>query len=423
MSARARSAVALAALLLIPVAASASGGLDATFGDGGVAYSSSPLNGAAASGDSVAEDAAGGIVVAGVATDSTASPHITVWRLNANGRVDSAFGRGGAGTSAEIGWAWNATLDGRGRLLAAGIKSVFPKPSLRAVLERWNPDGARDAGFASGGRAEAQSPFGGFVAEGGAVATDGASILLAGQGGDDARRLIPAVWRLNSDGAFTAATSSASAVRLSTPDGTADARVSALIPRVEGGWWAAGSLDWRRLALWRLKADGSVDWDFASAGLALSDGVGRAVSEDGSGGVWVAGFADQGLGKERREFAVLAHFQADGSTVSWTTLDVPGMRDREAFALVRAVDGRLFVGGYADSGERPVRACLWALKPDGTPDLRFGRGGVLLLPLIAGGEERIYALALDAHGRLLAAGMSSDAKGRFRRAVWRFTTR
>ena len=196
-----------------------------------------------------------------------------------------------------------------------------------------------------------------------------------------------------------------------------------LIPRAEGGWWAAGSLDWRRLALWRLKADGSVDWDFASTGLALSNGVGRALAEDGSGGVWAAGFTDQGLGKDRRELAVLAHFQADGSTVSWTTLDIPGMRDREAFALVRASDGRLFLAGYADTGSRPVRACVWALKPDGTPDRRFGRGGVLLLPPIAGGEERIYALALDKEGRLLASGISSGDKGRFRRAVWRFTTR
>lgn len=423
MSGRARRAAALAALLLTPAAASARGGLDASFGRGGVAYSSSSLDGSAASGYAVLPDARGGILVAGVATDSTASPHMAVWRLLENGAPDSAYGRGGAGYSAELGWAWGGALDARGRLLAVGIKAAYGKASTRAVLERWSADGARDAGFGAGGRIEAESPFGGAIAEGGAVGTGAEGVLLAGQASDDARRMIPAVWRLKEDGSFETGVSSQSARRLTVPDGYGDARVSALIPAAAGGWWAAGGLDWRRLALWRLNADGSLDWDFGAGGLALSDGVGRALAEDGRGGVWAAGFAYRGLGKEHRELAVLAHFAADGSTTSWKALDASGLRDREAFALVRAPDGRLFAGGYADSGARPVRACVWALTPDGLPDRRFGRRGVLLLPAVPGGEERVYALALDAKGRLLAAGISRDAKGFYRRAVWRFATR
>jgi uncharacterized delta-60 repeat protein len=423
MNARLGRAAALLIPLLLPSAASAAGGLDDSFGSGGVSYSSSPLNGSAAAGYSVSEDASGRITAAGMASDSTASPHIAVWRLTRRGEPDKAFGRGGVVCAPEVGWAWSAARDARGRLLAAGIKAVYPKPSTRAVFERWNADGTRDAAFGAAGRVEAESPYGGAVAEGGAAAAGAEGVLLAGQASDTARRMIPAVWLLKDDGTYSAATSSASVRRPTVPDGVGDARVWTLIPRAAGGWWAAGALDWRRLALWRLKPDGSPDWDFGSGGLALSDGVGRALAEDGQGGVWAAGFAYRGLGKSHREQAVLAHFAADGSTTSWTSLDAEGRLDREAFALVRAPDGRLFLGGYADEGSRPVSACVWALTADGLPDRGFGRDGVLLLPGPKDGEERIYALALDAKGRLLAAGISRDAKGRYRRAVWRFLTR
>ncbi len=421
-----RAAAAAFLLTLLPAAASARGGLDASFGKGGVALAWSPVGGSAAAGYGAAVDADGRVLVAGAVTDSTGTPHMAVWRFTADGAPDETYGRGGVSVSTEPGWAWGLALDARGRALTPGLKAIYGKASTRAVLERRAVDGARDADFNGGGRAEAEGPFGGFMAEGGAVAAgrDG-TILLVGQAADGARRMRPAAWRLDDGGAFSAGVSSASARRLSVPEDAGDARVSALSARAAGGWWAAGALDWRRLALWRLTADGSVDWDFGAGGLALSDGVGRALAPDGADGVWAAGFAYSGVGKEHRESAVLAHFAADGSTTSWTSLPVPGLRDREAFALVRAPDGRLFAAGYADDGGLPVRACLWALRPDGRLDARFGRGGVLVLPATGPkSEARVYALALDARGRLLAAGLSrADPKAARRLAVWRLKTR
>ncbi|NNN06414.1 MAG: delta-60 repeat domain-containing protein [Elusimicrobia bacterium] len=422
-----RRAAALAVLpLLLPAAAAARGGLDPSFGKDGVALAWSPIGGSAAAGYGVAADAAGRVVVAGAVTDSTGTPHIAVWRFSGRGAPDADYGRDGVSVSTEPGWAWGLTLDARGRALTPGLKAIFGKASTRAVLERRTLDGARDPAFAGGGRVEAEGPFGGFTAEGGAcaVARDG-TILLAGQAADGARRMRPAAWVLDDRGRFSTGVSSTSARRLSAPEGAADARVSALIARAAGGWWATGALDWRALALWRLAADGSPDWDFGAGGLALSAGVGRALAEDGADGVWAAGFAYSGVAKAHRESAVLAHFAADGSTTSWTSLPAPGLRDREAFALVRAPDGRLFAAGYADDGALPVRACVWALRPDGSLDARFGRGGVLVLPATGPrSEARVYALALDARGRLLAVGLSrADPKAARRLAVWRVNAR
>ncbi len=412
-----RRAAAAALAFFWPCAAGAAARLDRSFGAGGRVLVSPPVGARAAAGYGVSADE-DGLVVAGVVVDSSGVPHMASWRFLSDGKIDFAYGRGGVSLSPEAGWAWSSALDGEGRLLAAGIKAVFGKASAAAVLERRARFGALDAGFGRGGRAEARDPFGGVVVEGGAVASDGREILLAGQASAPDRTMRPTLWRLDEAGAFEGGSSTAAARPLSVPDGVFDARVSALAPRA-GGWWAAGALDWSKLALWKLGPDGAPDWNFGAGGLALSSGVGRAVLDDGAGGAWAAGFLYQVEGKAKRERAVLAHFAADGSTVSWASLAAPGL-DREAFALARGSDGRLFLAGYADGGKFPVRACVWSRRPDGSADRRFGRDGALILPGPKDGEERVYALGVDSRGRLLAAGLSSEGPGRPRRlAVWR----
>jgi uncharacterized delta-60 repeat protein len=419
---RARAAFAL--LLALPGAARARGGLDSSFGARGVVYSTSPFDGAAA-GYGVAEDAEGRVVAAGVVTDSSGTPHVAVWRFRADGTPDPGFGRGGVAISTETGWAWGLQLDARGRALIAGINAVYGKGSTRAVLERFLADGGRDPAFGGGGRVLLESPGGGVLAEGGAAAAadPAGGAVVVGQGSDASRRMRAYAWRLRDDGSRDPALGPDGARELAGPGDAADARVFALRRLADGGWLAAGTWGWTRLALWRLARDGSPARGYGAGGVALSDGVGRSIVEDGAGGAWVAGFAYEGAGKTRQERAVLARFAADGSTTAWISLEAVGLRDREAFAVARRPDGGLLAAGYADAGRYPVRAALWALSADGEPDRRFGRGGALVLPASDGGEERIYALGLDARGRALATGLSRDASGRRRLAVWRFTAR
>lgn len=417
---------ALAGILLFPAAASARGGPDRSFGARGVQISSDPAGGKAAAGYGIVEDAEKRLIVAGVATDAAGVPHFALWRFLGDGRPDADFGRGGVAVSTETGWAWSLTLDARGRAVAAGIMAVYGTPSRAAPVERFLPDGRRDPAFGAGGRVELRSPLGGSSAEGGAVAAaEGGGLVVGGEATDAGRAVHAVVWKLAEDGALDASFGTAGAVRLPQPEGSREARVSALRRLPDGGWLASGTIDWKGLALWRISAGGKIRAEFGSGGLALSDGVGRGIAEDGAGGAWVAGFSyDTSESTVAVERANLSRFALDGSTRSAAVLDADAFRDREAFALARASDGALYLAGYADAGRRPVFACVWGLTSAGAPDRRFGRRGVLVLPGSApGGEDRLYALALDSDGRLIAAGLSRDERGRRSLAVWRVKTR
>ncbi|MCX5797246.1 MAG: hypothetical protein NTY77_17280 [Elusimicrobia bacterium] len=413
---------ALAGLLLLPAATAAGGGPDRAFGARGVRISPDPIGGRDAAGYGIVEDSEKRLVVAGVVMDSSGVPHMALWRFRGDGRPDSAYGRGGVAVSTEAGWAWGLALDARGRAAAAGSMSAHGKPSAGAPVERFLADGRRDPSFGCGGRVVLRSPLGGPVAEAGAAAlAEDGGVLVGGHAGDRTDGVRAALWRLKEDGALDTRFGTGGALLLPGPPGQAEPRVSALHRLPDGDWLAAGTFGWKELALWRVSADGKLRAGFGSGGLARSDGAGRGIADDGAGGAWVGGFsyaAAQSTATVER--AVLARFAADGSTRSLAVLDAGPFRDREAFAVVRAGDGRLFLSGYADSGRRPVSACLWGLTSDGVPDRRFGRAGVLLLPGSApGGEDRIYALTLDSEGRLIAAGLSRDADGRRSLAVWR----
>jgi uncharacterized delta-60 repeat protein len=107
-----------------------SGGLDPSFGLGGIA-----IDHGAAGGDgndeasSVILDAQGRILVAGWSRSSNGTGDMTIWRFNTDGSRDLTFGSGGVvthdGAAAGSGWedGEDITLDGQGRILVAGFGS------------------------------------------------------------------------------------------------------------------------------------------------------------------------------------------------------------------------------------------------------------------------------------------------------------
>ena len=394
--------------------------LDAGFGAGGVALSTSPLGGEVAVGYGVAAGAAGRILVAGVLSDAAGIFRLAVWRLAADGAEDPSFGRGGFAASPGPDWGWAMAVDADGRILVAGISGSDWRTSPAAVLRRFLPDGRPDAGFGEGGRAAAASPLGGAMADGSAVAVDAAGgILVAGAAADSSSRTHAVAWRFLPDGRPDPRFGTGGAAVLPQPEKTETAGAWAL-RRGEDGWLAAGTIDWRDLALWKFSDAGEPVPGFGRGGLATGRGIGRGILQDDAG-IWVGGFAYVREGESVvEEQALLSRFTARGASdagrasAGETTLSGGAWPHRESFAIVRSTQGWLFLGGYA--GDRGlVRAAVWKLAADGR-----GTPEVLVLPNAAGGkEDRIYALALDDAGRLLAAGFSRGADGKMRRAVWR----
>src|SRR5947209_9805228 len=136
------------------------GTLDTSFGTQGrtIAAFTNFIN----SPNSAALQTDGKIVVAGVATsaDGTLS-EFAIARFNANGGLDSSFGKGGKVTTNFVGVqpggvsnpATVILIQTDGKILVGGSASRCAKCTTRVALARYNADGTLDAGFGSSGKA------------------------------------------------------------------------------------------------------------------------------------------------------------------------------------------------------------------------------------------------------------------------------
>jgi uncharacterized delta-60 repeat protein len=91
------------------------------------------------------------------------------------------------------------------------------------------------------------------------------------------------------------------------------------------------------------------------------------------------------------------------------TVDGIGDKANEAVnAMVVQPDGKVVVGGWAESAATGRDFALARLNKDGSLDEGFGVGGKVVTSLKAG-DDVIYALALQPDGKIVAAGQTPDA--------------
>ncbi len=383
----------------------------------------SPLGGQVAVGYGALIDAKGRAVVAGVASDARESYFPAVWRFSGFGRLDKSFGTRGFAALGEEGWAWSVARDPRGRIVLAGFTGKHWKTARRAFAARLLPDGSADGSFGKGGVRLLPSPAGGEHAAAFAVAplSDG-SVLVAGSASDEEGRVRASVWKLRPDGSLDPKFGERGTALLPSPEGSGETRANTLLP-LDGRIFVAGHADWKRLAVWRLLADGSLDPGFGRAGLTLTPhGMGRGLLPAGTGGLWVAGFryirADGD--KVVREEVVLSRllpdgrpdteFGPDGALLLRSQGEV---KNQESFAIAES-GGRLHLAGYVGIGDA-VRAALWSFGPAGKP-----LGPVRILPGSRDGrEDRAFAVVGHPGGGVLATGLSKDGRGRRSLAIWR----
>lgn len=163
-------------------------------------------------------------------------------------------------------------------------------------------------------------------------------------------------------------------------------------------------------AVARYDANGTLDATFDGDGVAITNvggfGLPTAIAIDGTGRIVVGGSTLTPWG-----FTV-ARYNPDGRLD--TTFGTGGLvttiaRD-EARAAGLAIDalGRIVLAGYA-SDDLDVDVMLARYKTDGSLDATFGTGGVALIDL--GGIAQADAVAIDAHGRIVVAGVRAVAPG------------
>jgi uncharacterized delta-60 repeat protein len=155
-----------------------SGGLDTSFGTGGVA-------GTAVAGGKLTLEASGKIVVGG-SNGSSASSELAfaAERLNTKGEPDPTFGTGGVASASSEGFSPDCTLvEPSGKVLIGGYDDVTGRPpQVLGLIMRFNSNGTLDTSFGNGGRVHIPASGGG-VADLGLDASGDVFVLT---GGNDA---------------------------------------------------------------------------------------------------------------------------------------------------------------------------------------------------------------------------------------------
>ena len=326
----------------------ADGGLDETFGDGGVvvtAISAGPE-------PSLALRVDGDIVAAGVLGDAFA-----VVRHFPDGTPDMSFGSGGVATtdfpSLEA-RARDVAIQADGKIVVTGdtisCNEIFCTHAF--ALARYHPDGSPDVGFGDGG-----------------------SVLTFGRAGQ--------ALAIQPDGKIVVAGSTAFLVAL---------------PRGIG------------ITLVRYEPDGSLDLSFGDDAIVttnfpMGSGFGESVAIQADGKIVVAG---RGTGPAGTDFA-LVRYQPDGGLdaefgTSGVVLTDHGSPNDQIHSMAIQPDGRIVVAGlFGDSFNHDEDDFVVAVyESSGSLDTGFGTNGTVTSDF--GADDEASGIALQSDGKIVVVG-------------------
>jgi uncharacterized delta-60 repeat protein len=407
-------AAALAALAVCaPPAGAAPGDLDASFsGDGRVSTLTSPDTFVARA---VAIQPDGRIVVAGYSCDTgtcgpTGDSSFRLMRYTPDGGLDTDFGAGGMVTTAVgVGraQAFDVVVRGDGRIVAGGVASADAGDPGSFALVGYRPNGTLDTGFGAGGRVITRVGEG-FDAISDLVPVGGDRVVAVGQAAADGRDRF-ALARYDRDGkpdhAFgdsgtfvvpASATYAYGAAGAALPDGrvvavgasgSGSATESLRFSGTPVGFSGSASPPWTRPI--------GASYSYANAAVALGDG--RVLS---------AGVATERTGHPAM---ALARTSAEGALDrSWDGDGLALARARDATVATDVLldpEGRAVAAGHSSAGPQHDFA-LARFDAAGAPDRSFGGGGMVLTSFPGVTVARATALARQADGKLVVAGIA-----------------
>jgi uncharacterized delta-60 repeat protein len=158
----------------------------------------------------------------------------------------------------------------------------------------------------------------------------------------------------------------------------------------------------------RYNRNGTLDTSFGTGGTVITD---FGVSADEAHALVLQGGRLVAAGSTSSEFPAdfaLARYNPDGTldtsfgTGGKVTTDFGAGQVEGAYALAAQADGKLVAAGQA-VGTASLDFALARYNPDGTLDASFGTGGTVTTD-IAGDQDFAHALAVQADGKLVAAG-------------------
>jgi len=384
-----------------------------------------PGQGLSSVANGVAIDGSGRIVAAGYTqTLGPEGVQVAVLRYTPAGALDTDFDTDGKAIFGSpqppvgppiLDQARAVLIDASQRIVVAGVTAQFGLGESDFLLARLSDTGALDAGFGTNGLATADFGFGDAQAT--ALVRDGTALVAVGYTSDffGPGTYDFALARFLDNGTPDNNFDLDGKVTTDFGPGRQDLAQAAVLdgPRlvVAGLTSLFGTNDDFALARYNV-ATGALDATFGTGGLVTTDfgseqDQAAAVAVLADGTVLAAGWSsnnagDFALAKYLRNGAPDATFDADGRlTTNYGLIDVRG--DDQGLATVVQADGKVIVGGpvgpVGDFG-------LARFNRDGTLDQTFGGGGFVVID--APGFDQLRALAVQADGKIVAAGGSGD---------------
>jgi uncharacterized delta-60 repeat protein len=403
------------------------GALDPTFGGSGIVITHAGIGTPSFEGArAIAIDHQGNIVVAGTAKIGT-DYDFTVLRYHPDGTLDNSFGAGGKRTIDVAGGghndgAFGVAIDSQGRIVLAGYANNGAEDDFAVV--RLTATGALDGTFNGTGmeKTAVATPLPGSSAAY-AVAVDAQDrIVAAGYakiGNDDDF----AVVRYNVNGSLDT-TFGGNGKRTVDMDGAGfdDLAYGVAIDSqgrivLTGQVYNGTDSD---IGIARLTPTGALDGTFNGTGKIIthvgnvspSFDAAHGVAIDPQGNIVVAGTSKQGTDYD---FTVLRYTAAGNPDSTFgnngrRTIDVAGSgHDDGAYGVAIDASGHIVLGGYAYNGATNNFAFA-RLNSNGSTDASFGTGGKFVINTSStGGNNQAYGIALDAIGRVVAAGYAANA--------------
>jgi uncharacterized delta-60 repeat protein len=335
---------------------------------------------------------------------------VAIVRYNTNGSLDTSFDNDGKNTT-DVG---NYRASANGVAIQTDGKIVMAGSSRSVVafdfaVSRYNPDGTPDMSFDGDGKVVTQLSGDGDEANAVAIQTDG-KIVVAGYRFNLTNTDF-AVVRYNPDGSFD--TSFDGDGKVSTPVGTGNDIGRAVAIQADGKIVVAGvsfSGSSASFALVRYHTNGSLDASFDTDGkvttpIGAGNDQGNALAIQTDGRIIVAGFVFNG---SNTDFGVVRYnlngsldtsFDGDGKVI--TPIGAGG--DAGYAAAIQA-DGKIVVAGSSSNGANNDFAVV-RYNTNGSLDASFDTDGKVTTQIGAGNDQG-NALAIQADGKIAVAGQS-----------------
>lgn len=416
----------LGALTLAASAAAAAGALDPAFGNGGMVVTDL---GGQDTGQAVATEPNGRIVVAGVTTSGGGFGDFGVARYRPDGSLDPAFGNGGiAQTDFAGGYdAATAVAIQNGKILALGQTGVGFSADFGLV--RYKPNGSLDGSFGNGGKVT--TDFGAVLPSddaAGALAVEHGGKILAAGGVFTNGSAGFAVARYRRDGSLDPSFGTGGKVIVDFGPGLHPSAPGLVILSdgriVVGGSSNFGATSLYSFTLVMLRSDGALDQSFGNSGIVTTSfGPGPLAPEAllgdialqkgnivaGGSAITAAGTTEFALARYDLSGNLDPSFGAGGKVLT-------GFGGTQAQIQGLELDGPLLVAaGYATTGIGTDLA-LARYQPNGSLDTTFGLGGEVLTDF--GGSDLGNGLTLDGAGIVVAG--QTDAGGSYDFALARY---